>query len=198
MLNSDGSASGYLCILRNLQTVKSLQRQIRLNERLAALSNMAAGVAHEIRNPLSTLKGYATYLSEKLKNDPQAHAMGTLMIEEVERLNRVVTDLLFLSKPSQLQFSPVNLAEIVAKAVRLVAFDAYTLQVKKHRYLFPVMRTAFFKLYSIFCLMPFKLLMPIAVLSPLICIKRYKKKLLPYQLLQSNTLLFVFETQAKV
>ena len=132
VLNSDGSASGYLCILRNLQTVKSLQRQIRLNERLAALSNMAAGVAHEIRNPLSTLKGYATYLSEKLKNDPQAHAMGTLMIEEVERLNRVVTDLLFLSKPSQLQFSPVNLAEIVAKAVRLVAFDAQNKNIAIH------------------------------------------------------------------
>ena len=124
VLDSDGSDSGYLCILRDLQTVKTLQKQIRLNERLSALGNMAAGVAHEIRNPLSTLKGYATYLSEKLKDDAKAYATGQCMIEEVDRLNRVVTDLLYLAKPEQLALVDVNLTQVAQKALQLASFDA--------------------------------------------------------------------------
>ncbi len=130
VLNSDGSDSGYLCILRDLQTVKTLQKQIRLNERLSALGNMAAGVAHEIRNPLSTLKGYATYLSEKLKDDAKAYATGQCMIEEVDRLNRVVTDLLYLAKPEQLVLEDVNLTQVAQKALQLASFDASAHNIK--------------------------------------------------------------------
>ena len=122
--DSEGAASGYLLILRDRGEVRRLQKQIRLNERLTALGNLAAGVAHEIRNPLSSIKGYATYLTEKLKNDANAYSTGLLLIQETERLNRVVSDLLSVTKPLHLQKKPVPLNSVVEQAVRLILPDA--------------------------------------------------------------------------
>lgn len=122
--DSAGGFSGYLFILRDLGEVRRLQKQIKQNERLSALGNLAAGVAHEIRNPLSSIKGYATYLTEKLKDDKMAHATGMILIQETERLNRVVSDLLSVAKPLTLNPQPVIIAELLQKAVRIIMPDA--------------------------------------------------------------------------
>ncbi len=117
-------ASGYLFLLRDLGEVRSLQKQIRLNERLTALGNLAAGVAHEIRNPLSSIKGYATYLLEKLRGDEAAFTTAQMMIQEVERLNRVVSELLGVAKAGQLALQQASLLPVVQRAIRLVTPEA--------------------------------------------------------------------------
>ena len=124
LTDSEGGKSGYLFILRNLDEVRRLQKQLKLNERLSALGNLAAGVAHEIRNPLSSIKGYATYLTEKVKGDKMAHATGQMLIQETDRLNRVVSDLLSVAKPLHLHLQPASITDLLRQAVRLIKPEA--------------------------------------------------------------------------
>ena len=121
---SGSGQAGYLFLLRDLGEVRSLQKQIRLNERLTALGNLAAGVAHEIRNPLSSIKGYATYLLEKLRGDEAAFTTAQMMIQEVERLNRVVSELLGVAKAGELALQEASLLPVLQRAIRLVSPEA--------------------------------------------------------------------------
>lgn len=122
--DGDGNDSGYLFIIRDLAEVKKLQKQLRLSERLSALGSMAAGVAHEIRNPLSTIKGYATYLAGKFRQDDPASETARMMIQEVERLNRVVSDLLSVARAGRINTSPSEPLSVLEHAVRLAQPEA--------------------------------------------------------------------------
>ena len=115
---------GSLMFLRDLTEVRRLEAEVRRREKLAAVGNLAAGVAHELRNPLSSIKGYATYLTEKLKNDKMAYATGNILIQETERLNRVMSDLLSVAKPLDLRLKAVRVESVLEQAVRLIAPDA--------------------------------------------------------------------------
>ncbi|TKI06606.1 ATP-binding protein [Martelella alba] len=122
--NDEGARLGYLFILRDLTQVKQLQADVRRNERLTALGHMAAGVAHEIRNPLSSIKGLATYLSAKFAGDgPEKRAAGT-MILEVDRLNRVVSELLDFARPGEMPLTRAEVNPVIAHALRLADADA--------------------------------------------------------------------------
>ncbi|MBD5539500.1 MAG: PAS domain-containing sensor histidine kinase [Desulfovibrio sp.] len=124
LLGSGGEVTGYLFALRDMGEIRSLQRQLRQHERLSALGNLAAGLAHEIRNPLSSIRGYATYLTERLKDDPLGHATGQILMEETERLDRVLTDLLTLARPRGLAPAPADLAAVLDRAVKVAAPEA--------------------------------------------------------------------------
>lgn len=115
---------GYLFALRDLGEIRSLERKLRQHERLSALGKLAAGLAHEIRNPLSSVRGYATYLTERLKDDPLGHATGELLIEETARLDRVLTDLLGLARPRDLAPAPVQLGGLLSRVVAVAMPDA--------------------------------------------------------------------------
>jgi len=126
----DGMAMGCLFIVRDLAEVKKLQRQIRLNERLSALGNLAAGVAHEVRNPLSSIKGYATFLAGKFAEGEPAHRTGQMMIKEVERLNRVVSDLLNVARMGVVDPKPQTIRPVLEHALRLAEPDAASRKVR--------------------------------------------------------------------
>lgn len=121
---SEDGFAGYLFILRDLAEIRKLEKQVKQNERLSALGNMAAGVAHEIRNPLSSIKGYATYLTDKVKDDKMAYATGNILIQETERLNRVVSDLLSVAKPLELRRQPARIETVLEQALRIITPDA--------------------------------------------------------------------------
>lgn len=108
------------------QTLRSLAVYVRQREkeRLAALGEMAAGLAHEIRNPLGAIKGAAQFLdpgedpagAEAGPERPDRHFLR-IIVEEVDRLNRVVTQFLDYSKPFAPELQPVELTSLVAKTV---------------------------------------------------------------------------------
>ncbi len=83
------------------------------SQRLAAVGSLAAGVAHEIRNPLSSIKGFATYFRQRYGGVPDDVKMADIMIQEVERLNRVITELLEFSRPMALKRKKTDLAALV-------------------------------------------------------------------------------------
>jgi two-component system sensor histidine kinase HydH len=121
---SGGEISGYLFIVRDLIEVKKLQKQLRLNERLTALGDLAAGVAHELRNPLSSVKGYATFLSMKLKDNAPLQEKAKMMLVEVERLSRVVSDLLSMANPGKVQLRPDALLPVMERIMSLTEPEA--------------------------------------------------------------------------
>lgn len=123
IVNEERIALGYIYLIEDIRERKRTQEQLRRNERLSALGHMAARVAHEIRNPLSSIKGFARYFAEKMPTD-SGKKIAFAMMEEVDRLNRVVTELLDFARPSKLTLKPGDLRDVIRRALRLTADDA--------------------------------------------------------------------------
>ncbi|MCK4985882.1 MAG: histidine kinase, partial [Desulfobacterales bacterium] len=104
--------------------IKQLEEKVRRSEKLAAIGKLAAGVAHEIRNPLSSIRGFAQYLRRALKDKPQELEYAETMVSEVDRINAVVTDLLTFARPMDAQLAPTDISELIEHTVRLVEADA--------------------------------------------------------------------------
>jgi signal transduction histidine kinase len=106
------------------ETNRQLQRaeaDARRSERLAALGQMSAGLAHEIRNPLGVIKGSAEMLVQKLRDtDPLASELSGYISSEVNRVNALVARFLDFARPSQLELRPQRTAELVDRAVESV------------------------------------------------------------------------------
>jgi two-component system sensor histidine kinase HydH len=130
IVNEEGQFVGNIIILRDLGEIRRLQEEIRRQEKLAALGGLAAGVAHEIRNPLSSIKGIATYFGSRAEAGSQDREAAEVMVQEVDRLNRVITELLEFARPSELRLQPVELAPLLAHSVRLIEQDARTRQIE--------------------------------------------------------------------
>lgn len=120
----EGACQGAVIVLRDLREIKRLEEKVRRTEKLAALGKLAAAVAHEIRNPLSSIRGFAKFLGHGLKERPRERGYAEVMVKEVDRINRVVTDLLNFARPMELAPEYVNPAELIEHTVRLVEGDA--------------------------------------------------------------------------
>jgi len=124
IINEEGQFVGQVLILRDLGEVRRLQDEIRRKEKLAAIGGLAAGVAHEIRNPLSSIKGIASYYKSKFEDGSEDKEMAGVMIEEVDRLSRVISELLEFARPTKLNRKPSDINEILRHSTRLVEQEA--------------------------------------------------------------------------
>lgn len=115
-----GKFLGRILLFKDLTEVRSLRREIARSQRLASVGRLAAGVAHEIRNPLSSIKGFATYFKERYPDAPQDQETANIMIAEVDRLNRVVGQLMEFARPVSVTPKPVSLKDLVDNSVRLI------------------------------------------------------------------------------
>jgi two-component system sensor histidine kinase HydH len=111
---------GNVLLFKDLTEVRALRREVARSQRLASVGRLAAGVAHEIRNPLSSIKGFATYFKERYPDRPQDQQTATIMIQEVDRLNRVVGQLLELSRPISVKPQKILLPALVADSIKLI------------------------------------------------------------------------------
>lgn len=100
-----------------------LERRLMQRERLAALGQMAATVAHEVKNPLSAIKSIVQVMREEVEEGVQARDLD-LILGEIDRLNRTVTQLLQFSRPAVADARPSSLGELVGVVVRLLEPDA--------------------------------------------------------------------------
>jgi two-component system sensor histidine kinase HydH len=121
---------GRVLLMYDLSELKRLEKEIQRHDRLVALGKMAAGVAHEVRNPLSSIKGFATLLGSRFKDGSQEHEAADLLVQEAERLNRSISELLNYARPTPLRKQPANLGEIVEQSLKLISSDAQALEVK--------------------------------------------------------------------
>lgn len=104
--------------------VKRLEKEMLRREKKAAVGDLAAGVAHELRNPLSSIKGYATYFSSRFPEDSEDHEAARIMVQEVDRLNRVISDLIGVSRPTDIHPAPTDMGRLVDDILRLLSQDA--------------------------------------------------------------------------
>ncbi|XXF80976.1 ATP-binding protein [Myxococcaceae bacterium GXIMD 01537] len=124
-------------VAERLSTVlenSKLYEKIRERDRLAALGEMAAGLAHEIRNPLGAIKGAAQCLDPTRLPGEDGEFLEVI-VEEVNRLNGVVTTFLDYARPLKQSFGPTDLNEVVTRTVRLIQNDipaTITLEVELH------------------------------------------------------------------
>jgi len=124
IVTDEGNFVGLMLILRDLTQVRRLQETVRKQEKLAAIGNLAAGVAHEVRNPLSSIKGYATYFGSLFEAGSEKREAAMVMTAEVDRLNRVISELLEIARPSDINSRDTDLAFLINSSLRLVRQDA--------------------------------------------------------------------------
>lgn len=121
--DDQGEVSGVLLLFRDLTELRTLKMEIERSRRLAAVGKLAAGVAHEIRNPLSSIKGFATYFRERYKDVGEDREIADIMVHEVERLNRSITQLLEFAKPVAVVAKEVDIEALVVHSLKLVEND---------------------------------------------------------------------------
>jgi len=102
---------------------EKLRKEVETTRHLAAIGKLAGGVAHEIRNPLSSIKGFATYFEKRYADHPDDQKTASIMVQEVERINRSVTQLLEFAKPMAVEKKQVGIREVISHSLKLMAHD---------------------------------------------------------------------------
>ncbi|HMK34499.1 MAG TPA: ATP-binding protein [Desulfomonilaceae bacterium] len=121
---------GAVIIVRDLTVIRELEQKVTVSEKFAALGRLSAGVAHEIRNPLNSIRGFIQYFQKKLQLDEEDYRYTDLMLTEVDRLNRVISKLLAYSKPREPRLSVRSTDEILDHCIRVVEREANEAEVE--------------------------------------------------------------------
>jgi two-component system sensor histidine kinase PilS (NtrC family) len=120
LLSEQDEITGVVLIFQDLTEVFELEQEVRRREKLAALGTMAAGLAHEIRNPLASMRGSVQVLASDLAVDDGSRRLTDIILRESERLNRTVTDFLTFARPAPHAPSEFDLRRVTAEAVLLL------------------------------------------------------------------------------
>jgi two-component system sensor histidine kinase PilS (NtrC family) len=117
---TDPAGAGYLLVFQNLTDVKRLEEELRLNEKLAAMGEMAAQLAHEIRNPLGSISGSAQVLMGEPNMSAEQGQLLAIITRESRRLSDALNQFLFQVRPASPSPGPVDLGPVIAEAVTLL------------------------------------------------------------------------------
>ncbi|MCG7410682.1 ATP-binding protein [Paenibacillus sp. ACRRX] len=110
ILDESGQCMAWASITRDITSRKRMEELLRRSEKLTTVGQLAAGVAHEIRNPLTTLKGFIQLQLQTSKVNPVHTSM---MLSELERINLIVGEFLILSKPQAVRFQEMNIGQVL-------------------------------------------------------------------------------------
>ncbi|MBP2654384.1 MAG: atoS 3 [Firmicutes bacterium] len=117
--DSSDNIIGAVVVFRDLSEKHQLQARMIRAERLAALGELMAGVAHEIRNPLTAIKGFVQYL-DAADNEEERQEYMPIIIKEVDRVNRVIDTLLYFARPCKTNYTFVNINSLIKETMVLV------------------------------------------------------------------------------
>lgn len=114
---------GVIGVFRDLTVVRNLERRLQRSDRLAAVGELAAGIAHEIKNPLTSLLTFSRRLTRRFDDAQFREKFQAVVPRELERINSIVEGLLELSRPSRLEFQPVRVPALLERALELHGHD---------------------------------------------------------------------------
>lgn len=127
---AEGLDESYKKLQTQSERIITIEEQLRRSEKLSTLGEMAAVLAHEIRNPLGSIRGTAEILKDDYKPGDPKHEFIEIQIKETERLNRVVEDFLHMARPQPAHMRPCPVQEELETIVTLVANDARERKIK--------------------------------------------------------------------
>lgn len=128
LITSDRITRPFNIMTSNLQSMEQrvikisdeLERSVIRAKNLEALAAMSAGMAHEIRNPLTSIRGYAEYIKFEIKEEDKLQEDISIIIDEVDRLNRIVDKFLNFARPEELRLRSENINEITKMALKVI------------------------------------------------------------------------------
>ncbi len=117
----DGARMGALVTLRDLDSIESINTQLQVSERLAALGRITAGVAHEVKNPLNSMRLWLENLKESLPAEADSNAQQAVQVldKEIDRLDAVVKRFLDFTRPMEIRLEATQLADILKDVVEV-------------------------------------------------------------------------------
>ncbi len=124
LLDEEGNRSGLLLAFQDLTEIRTLRNRAERAQRFAALGQLATGLAHEIRNPLSAISGSVEMVREGNALSPEDRRLLGIVISEVERLNSLVTTMLQVGRPSRIEAEPHDLRSIASEVVAVARGEA--------------------------------------------------------------------------
>ncbi len=119
--NAEGGLQGHILLFQDLSEWKELQEQLRTQDRMAAIGQMAAGLAHEVGNPLAAISGSVQMLAGELRGDASRSKLAEIILKESRRLDRTVKAFLQFAKPSERNLAVFDIAAMLAEDIQLLS-----------------------------------------------------------------------------
>lgn len=116
----EGQSAGYTVIFQDLTEMKKLESEVRLKDRMAAVGELSAGIAHEIRNPLAAIAGSVQVLKNSKSLTPQEQRLMSIVLKESERLNKSISDFLRFVRPQEKHAVEFDVAVSLAETLDLL------------------------------------------------------------------------------
>ncbi len=120
-IQEDGERMGALVTLRDLDSLESINTQLQVSERLAALGRITAGVAHEVKNPLNSMRLWLENLKESLPAEPDSASQQAVQVldKEIDRLDAVVKRFLDFTRPMDIRLEATQLADLLKEVLEI-------------------------------------------------------------------------------
>jgi len=115
-----GTPSGIIVVFQDITETRKMERQLRMQERMVATGTMAAGIAHEIRNPLAAIRGSVQLLKDDLQLSDEQKQLMEIVLTESMRLDQTIQNFLNYAKPKELKKEKTNLNKIVGDMLKFI------------------------------------------------------------------------------
>jgi len=115
-----GAPTGFIFAFQDLTDIKALEEEVRVKDRMAVLGSVAAGMAHEIRNPLASMSGSVQFLRKSLRPVGQDAEMFDIVVREGKRLDRIIQDFLLFARPGRFKPETADLVPILRESLMLL------------------------------------------------------------------------------
>lgn len=124
--DAEGRTAGAYVMFKDVSNLRSLEQQVQRSDRLAMIGQIAAGTAHEIRNPLTSIKGFLQVLKKTLEKHGMDKEFGyaELMLTEIDRINDLVSEFLLLSKPKHTTMSKLDVSAVIREIMPIIHNEA--------------------------------------------------------------------------
>jgi two-component system, NtrC family, sensor histidine kinase PilS len=124
LLKHDLADTGYILIFQDLTQIKRLEKAMRRSEKLAAVGQLAAGIAHEIRNPLAGISGSLQLLrSNQHSEGSEDHRLMSIALREIDRLNKLITEFLDFVRPDASADDPLSIDDVIREVLEMVQLN---------------------------------------------------------------------------